>query len=334
VMTAMIFSSGLYFIQMLNTTQTWLFTFGLLASMFQALFNISVSPFYLRNSNREVRVHLFSLNSALNMIAHLIGYLVGGYLPEMLKHFNPQLGQIDLFRNSIMVALMVVFLSNLIFLKIKRVPVPKIKKSIFEGLKEKDWNTLARLTIPKLCFAFGGGLIVPFINIYLKERFNLSTKMIGISYAALQLFIFLGIFITPVLVKKTTHLKFIMMTATLSIPFMLTMGLTGNIVLVLSCFFLRGMLMNMSSPITSIFEMEHVHENECVFASAVILFFYNLVYTSSTRMGGFLIEKYSFGPTFFMAAFFYLMAIVLYYRFFRQENQVVERNEASFIEAA
>jgi predicted MFS family arabinose efflux permease len=334
VMTAMIFSSGLYFIQMLNTTQTWLFTFGLLASMFQALFNISVSPFYLRNSNREVRVHLFSLNSALNMIAHLIGYLVGGYLPEVLKHFNPQLDQIELFRNSIMIALMVVFLSNLIFLKIKRVPVPKIKKSIFEGLKEKDWNTLARLTIPKLCFAFGGGLIVPFINIYLKERFNLSTKMIGISYAALQLFIFLGIFITPVLVKKTTHLKFIMMTATLSIPFMLTMGLTGNIVLVLSCFFLRGMLMNMSSPITSMFEMEHVHEKECVFASAVIMFFYNLVYTSSTRMGGFLIEKYSFGPTFFMAAFFYLMAIVLYYRFFRQEDQVVERNEASFIEAA
>jgi MFS family permease len=172
-----------------------------------------------------------------------------------------------------MIAIMFVFLSNVMFVRIKRAPVLRVKKKIFEGFKEKDWSILAKLIIPKLCFAFGGGLIVPFMNIYLKERFNFSTKTIGVSYAILQLFIFAGIFLTPVLVKKTTRLRFIMLTATLSIPFMLTMGIAGNIVLVLSCFFLRGMLMNMSGPITSMFEMEHVREQECVFASAMILFF-------------------------------------------------------------
>ena len=92
--------------------------------------------------------------------------------------------------------------------------------------------------------------------------------------------------------------------------------------------------MNMSSPITSMFEMEHVQEQECVFASAMILFFYHLVYTTSTRLGGHLIENYSFGPTFFTAAFFYGMAIFLYHRFFKREDEVVARNEASFIDAA
>lgn len=92
--------------------------------------------------------------------------------------------------------------------------------------------------------------------------------------------------------------------------------------------------MNMSSPITSMFEMEHVREQECVFASAMILFFYHLVYTSSTRLGGLMIEKYSFGPTFFMAAFFYALAIVLYHRFFKKEDELIERNESSFTEAA
>lgn len=321
VMTGMLLSSVFYMIQIMNVEESSLFTFGLLASMCQALFNISVSPFYLRNSTPMVRVHLFTLNSSLSMIAHLIGYLIGGYLPDLVSWYVPSANRIEVFRISIMMALGVVFLSNLVFMRIKRVPIPKMKKRLFEGLKEKEWSVLSKLVLPKLCFAFGGGLVVPFMNLYLKEKFTLSTEMIGISYALLQLFIFLGIFVTPSLMKRTTPLKFIMTTAFFSIPFMVTMGLTANVGLVLSCFFMRGMLMNMSGPITSMFEMEHVREKECVFASAIILFFYHLVYTFSTRLGGLLIEKYDFGPTFYLAGFCYGAAIILYYRFFKGEDK-------------
>jgi predicted MFS family arabinose efflux permease len=289
--------------------------------MFQALFNISTAPFYLRNSTPEVRMHLFTTNSSINILAHFFGYMLGGYLPEIVRSLNPELSRIEVYRYAMVGALSLVFISNIMFMQIKRVPIPKVRKRIFDGLKEKEWKILGRLILPKLCFAFGGGLIIPFMNLYLKEKFDLSTKMIGVSYALLQLFIFLGIFITPALVKKSTNLKFIVVTSALSIPFMLMMGLTGSVGLVLGCFFLRGMLMNMSSPITSMFEMEHVREKECVFASAVIMFSYHLVYTFSTRLGGQLIESYSFGPTFYVAAFFYGLAGVLYYKFFRQEEQ-------------
>lgn len=322
VVTGLLLSSVFYWLQIFNVDEASLFTFGLLASMFLALFNISVSPFYLRNSTPEQRVHLFTMNSSMSMVAHLVGYLLGGYLPDILSYFFNFPSKIEVYRASIMIAIGVIFSSNLMFMKIQRVPIPKVKKKIFEGLKEKEWNILAKLILPKLCFASGGGLIVPFMNLYLKEKFSLSTKMIGVSYALLQFFIFAGIFITPVLIRKTTQLRFIMLTALCSIPFMVAMGLTGNISLVLSCFFMRGMLMNMSSPITSMFEMEHVREKECVFASAIILFFYHLVYTTSTRLGGYLIEEFSFGPTFYVAGSFYALAIVLYYRFFKKEDQV------------
>jgi MFS family permease len=331
VVTGMGLSSVFYFFQIINTAESALFTFGLLASMFQALFNISVSPFFMRNSTPEVRMHLFTLNSSLSMLAHLFGFLVGGFLPQIISGFYPELAKLEVYRSAIMFSLMIVFLSNLMFLRIRRVPIPKFKKKLFEGLKEKDWSILSKLIMPKLCFAFGGGLIVPFMNLYLKERFKLSTEMIGIAYAALQLFIFAGIFITPTIIKKTTQLKFILLTAAFSIPFMITMGLTGNIGLVLSCFFMRGMLMNMSGPITSMFEMEHVREQECVFASAIILFFYHLVYTSSTRLGGHLIEVYSFGPTFFMAAFFYAMAIILYRHFFKHEDMAAKDGQREVV---
>lgn len=321
VITGLLLSAAFYSVQVMCVDEGSLFAFGLLASMFQALFNISVSPFYLRNSSREQRVHLFTMNSSLNMFAHLIGYLIGGYLPDIVQAIVPTFTKIELYRTSIQIALVLVFASNLMFTKIKRVPIPKVKKKLFEGLREKEWNTLAKLIIPKLCFAFGGGLIVPFMNLYLKEKFTLSTEMIGVAYATLQFFIFSGIFITPLLIRKTTQLRFILLTGLFSIPFMVAMGLTGNVTFVLSCFFMRGMLMNMGSPITSMFEMEHVREKECVFASATILFFYHLVYTTSTRLGGFLIEKYSFGPTFYVAGSFYALAIILYYSFFKKEDQ-------------
>lgn len=320
VVVGMLLSSLFYFVQILNTDEASLFTYGLLASMFLALYNISVSPFYLRNSTPEVRVHLFTLNSSLNMGAHLIGYLLGGFLPDVLQTILPTISRIEAFRSSIMMALALVILSNLIFMKIKRVPIPKLKKNLFDGLREKDWNVLSKLIMPKLCLAFGSGMAVPFINLYLKEQFQLSTQRIGIAYALLQAFIFLGIFVTPSIIKRTTQLKFIVGTSFLAIPFMVGLGLTGNIGLVLSCFFMRGMLMNMGSPITSVFEMEHVREKECVFASAVILFFYNMVYTSSTRIGGMLIESYSFGPTFYLGGASYALGIFLYYKFFKAEE--------------
>lgn len=320
VVVGMLLSSLFYFVQILNTDEASLFTYGLLASMFLALYNISVSPFYLRNSTPEVRVHLFTLNSSLNMAAHLVGYLIGGYLPDILGGLFPSLSRIEAFRSSIMIALGLVILSNLIFMRIKRVPIPRVKKNLFDGLREKDWNVLSKLILPKLCLAFGSGMAVPFINLYLKEQFQFSTQRIGMAYALLQAFIFMGIFITPSIIKRTTQLKFIVGTSFLAIPFMVGLGLTGNIGLVLSCFFMRGMLMNMGSPITSVFEMEHVREKECVFASAVILFFYNMVYTSSTRIGGMLIEAYSFGPTFYLGGASYALGIFLYYKFFRSEE--------------
>jgi MFS family permease len=333
VVAALLFSSIFYSLQVTMTDQGSLFAFGLMASMFQALFNISVSPFYLRNSTPEQRVHLFTMNSSLNIFMHLLGYLIGGYLPDFIKYLFPTLSRLELYRTSILMAVGLIFSSNLLFLQIRRMPTPKQKKRLFEGFREKDWNILAKLILPKLCFAFGGGLIVPFMNLYLKEKFSLSTEMIGISYATLQFFIFAGIFITPAIIRKTTQLRFIVMTGLLSIPFMIAMGLTGNITLVLSCFFMRGMLMNMSGPITSMFEMEHVREKECLFASATILFFYHMIYTTSTRLGGYLIEIYSFGPTFYVAGSFYAFAIILYYKFFRNEDQA-KLGEIEFKKAA
>jgi MFS family permease len=335
VMTGMLLSSSFFFLQILMVDEASLFTFGLLAAMFLALFNISVSPFYLRNSRPESRVHLFSLNSSLSMAAHLVGFLVGGFLPEIIGKFSSASSKLELYRSSIMLALGIVLLSNLIFMRIQKVPIPKSRGNLLGGLRDKDWMVLMKLILPKLCFAGGAGLIIPFMNLYLKQKFALSTELIGASYALLQFFIFIGIFIAPSIIRRTSNLKFILITTALSIPFMVAMGLTGNVAVVLGCFFMRGMLMNMASPLSSMIEMERVREQDCVFASAIILFSYNIVYTFSTRLGGILIEQFSFGPTFYLSGALYALATILYYRFFKSMDAAKPREmEVAVAEAA
>jgi hypothetical protein len=45
------------------------------------------------------------------------------------------------------------------------------------------------------------------------------------------------------------------------------------------------------------------------------------VYTTSTRLGGYLIETYSFVQTFYVAGSFYALAITLYYYFFKDDSK-------------
>lgn len=321
VICAMTLSSLFYGLQVLSHSMELLYSLGLMASMFMAIFNISIAPFYLRNSSPEERMYLFTINSCLGILAQFTGYLLGGFIPGIMKLITSSNDEVLIFKLSLILSISVIFIPNLFFLKITKVPIPKAKLELFKSLKEKDWSVITKLTLPKLCFAFGAGLVIPFMNIYLKEKFSLSTQDIGLTFAVLQSFIFVGIFVTPWFMRRTTQLRFILLTSLISIPFMVSMGVVGNLGIVLSCFFARGMLMNMSSPITSMFEMERVKEKECVFASAMILFSYHLVYTYSTRLGGYLIEKFSFGPTFYLSGLSYVVAVILYYKFFKQDEK-------------
>lgn len=338
VICAMTLSSFFYGAQVLSHSMEMLFSLGLIASMFMAIFNISIAPFYLRNSNPAQRMHLFTMNSFLGIFAQFLGYLIGGFIPQMMKMLTSSTDEVWIFKLSLMLSIAIIFIPNLFFLRISKMPIPRVKVNAIKSLKEKEWKIITKLTLPKLCFAFGAGLVIPFMNIYLKEKFSLSTNEIGLTFALLQFFIFVGIFLTPWFMQRTSQLRFILLTSLISIPFMVSMGVVGNLGIVLSCFFARGMLMNMSSPITSMFEMERVKEKECVFASAMILFSYHLVYTYSTRLGGYLIEQFSFGPTFYLSGLSYILAVVLYYKFFKQEekstNEYSELQSEELIEKA
>jgi MFS family permease len=317
LIAGMCLSATFYLLQTQSNSVEMFTFFGLLGSMGLALFSISIPPFIYRNTPPAQRVFAFTLNSATSMGAQLVGFMVGGVFPEILLGLGATTLPLEAFRWSMGAALAVTFTAGIPYSRIVRVPVPKLKRSFFGELREKDWKTIGGLLAPKACIAVGAGMIIPFMNVYLSKKFTLGSAAIGVCFGVLQLFMFVGIFLSPLVVRRMDRLRFILVTAFLSVPFMLTMAFASSVSIVLGSFFLRGMLMNMSGPVTSLFEMERVREKECLFASSMLIFCYNTAWTFSTQIGGWIIETHGFRTSFIVASVFYLAAVVCYWRFFR-----------------
>lgn len=314
-----------YFYQLQGDTKTELYTGSLISAMFLALFTISVSPFLMRNTPKGGRFHIFSLNGAMTIAGQFSGFLIGGYLPALMMIYFPHLTLMKSYRYAITVALIFTLAAPLTYLFLKLAPIPKVKKGWKRRLFEHDWKMISKLVFPKIFFALGAGMILPFMNIYLRDEFQLSADLIGWIFAILQLFIFFGMMITPQLMKRMTSLQFISITTLLSLPFMFLMGFTSNLVIVMACFFLRGMLMNMNSPIFSIFEMEKVKESETTFVAALLWTGYNLAWTVSTYVGGKVIAEQGYRSSFVIAVICYLIAILGYRKLFCKAEVVESR---------
>jgi predicted MFS family arabinose efflux permease len=296
--------------------------FGLFGSMGLALYNISVAPFLFKNIPPEDRVYAFSFNSATVMAAHFLGYLFGGYLPGLFAYFVPILTSQEQLILSIYLGLTLSLTSLFPLARlIVNHPAAYQKVRFWKNMKEKEWSMLLRLILPKICLALGAGMIVPFINLYLSQQFKFSPDQIGLSMAVLQLFTFVGILLGPFFTQKMHKVHFISLTSFLSVPFILMMAFLKSAVFVLVAFFCRGMLMNMGMPVLSLLEMEKVKPQECLFASAVISFSYNLSWTLSVSLGGLIIENYSFATSFTLASFFYLIPPLCYMLFFGLKSQ-------------
>jgi predicted MFS family arabinose efflux permease len=284
------------------------------------VFNISVSPFIFRHTRIDQRVYAFTMNAAAVMGAQLVGFTIGGRLPQFLN----ELGMADAGAASLKLAMALslscTFLALVPMSQILRAPVPRNRKPLLQGLADKDWSTIGKLMAPKVAIALCAGMIFPFMNVYLTSKFDLGTAAVGQAFGVLQLCMFFGITISPLMLRRFDRLRFMMYTALLSVPFMLTMAFATSVGLVLGAFFIRGMLMNMSAPMTSLFEMEKVKEADCLFASSVLIFCYNTAWTISTQLGGWIIEAHGFHVSFIAAATLYLTAVGFYWYFFRRSS--------------
>ncbi|MBN2363491.1 MFS transporter, partial [candidate division WOR-3 bacterium] len=301
-----------YFIQVMGFNYNMIITGGILSGVFTVFFQIAAAPFFMRNSTPKERPYLFSMNFGAQLIAGVLGSVIGGLLPGMIAKFG--LVPHVTYRYTLFIFGGLVLAALLPYLLIKESSEKEVKNDRFKFKTEK--KVIVRLFLPNLVTGLGAGLSIPFINLYFDEVFSASTKLIGAVFAGSQFLMISGILLAPLLSEKFGKIKTVVSSQLISIPFLIIMGITGNFYFAVIAFLVRAALMNMAQPLFTNYAMEKVHKDEQPLTNALLVIAWTAGRGVSASIGGFLIERFSYALPFFTTSALYLVSSLLILIFF------------------
>ncbi len=313
------FLAGLfYFMQAVITQRGLLLLASFMVGVTMSFSRVAAAPFFMWNSSPRERTYLFSSNFGTAVLAGIVGSLGGGYLHVA---WSKLLGSAILgFRYSLFAGILLGGLGIIPFFLIRETQMNRsghLDRFIWnaELLKNRGGIPL-KLFLPFFILGLGAGLIIPFLNLYFRDRFHLPARTIGVYFSLLQFFMLVGVIIGPLLSKKFGMIKTIVYTQLFSIPFMLILAFTFNNTLALLAFLWRGSLMNMSQPISANFAMEKVRKDQQPLINSLMVLAWTSSWVISANLGGRLIHAYAYTLPLLITAVLYLISSLLYFRFF------------------
>jgi predicted MFS family arabinose efflux permease len=318
------------------TAPELLLTVAFLSGMVLTVFRLSIAPVIMREGAPSARPFLFSASFSVFFLSAIVGSAVGGALPHAFLAVTDT--ERLALRLSLFAAALVTLLSAIPFMAIRpsdseEPPAPSPLDQLRE-LAEIDWALHLKLIVPSTLIGLGAGLIIPFLNLYFRDRFGLSEGQIGILFSVMQGFMVVGNLFGPEVSKRLGLVRGVVVTQLASVPFMLVLALSTFFPLVAISFFLRGGLMNMNQPLSSHFAMEVVPPRDHAITNSLLSLSWFLAWSVSADIGGHLIERRGYAEPLLIAAALYVVASVLYWAFFRNvEEARVPRAEVEIPEA-
>jgi predicted MFS family arabinose efflux permease len=201
-------------------------------------------------------------------------------------------------------------------------------------LAEVDWGLQLKLALPATLIGLGAGLIIPFLNLYFRDRFGLTPAGIGALFAVMQGFMVLGNLFGPAVSRRLGLVRGVVATQLASVPFMVALALSHSLPVVAASFFMRSALMNMNQPLTTHFAMEVVPEREHAITNSLLSLTWFLAWSVSADIGGALIERRGYTEPLLLAALLYVLASILYWAFFHRVPEVrLPRSEVEIPDA-
>lgn len=261
------------------------YEFGLLATafmtgLFSSFIQVSAIPFLAENSTKKQRVHLFSLNFALMMIAQVIGNVGGGVVTDVL-HIWGGYSELMSLRITLLLGTLISVIAFIPILMIKEKRKEKAKPSSADAVKtmvklkeaftmnKNSLKIIGLFAIAQMLIGFGAGLVIPYLNLYFTDRFDASKSAIGLVVSLGQAATAIAMFIGPMIVRRVGEVKAVVLLQLLSIPFLLVTAFTNNFYLASAGFLFRQALMNAGNPIQMSIMMDRVDDNMKGLANSV-----------------------------------------------------------------
>ncbi|HEU5100533.1 MAG TPA: MFS transporter [Roseiflexaceae bacterium] len=316
---------------------------GALGGAAAVLFQVSAPPFMMRHSDDTTRDHLFSANAAILIGLAGMGSLVAGQLPGLAARLLGVGAESALaYRAAFAVAGV-----GLGFALLPLLLLPKEgnresgrqgdrlaseaislieKQSPIQNLTSKippAWRELARHPIPLLklllspaLISIGAALLIPYLNLFFKQRFAVADDLLGIIFAALGLVTALAALAGPALSARLGKIHAIVLTQALALPFLALMGSAPMLGVVVGAALVRAALFNLGTPLYDAFAMERTDESARPAVIGLINGASSIGYAFAPIVSTRIQAAYGFTPLFVVTLVCYALAVLAKYWFF------------------
>ena len=264
--------------------------FAGLWSVGQQSLQVVQAPFLTEHSEPQHRNELFAVQFAIqnvtNVAAALLG-AVGAAAIAALIGLDPEGPGTYRVILVIMVVLLTASLATVALLTDDRprmvggprlvtigepaaFPVdPRRSRTMF-GIVVRDRGRFARLVFPGFLISVGAGQVIPFLNIFIQRKFGLDLTSLNAVFAFTSLGTVAAILAQPRLARRFGQITSVVIVQTASIPFLVVLGFSPVILMVILAMAVRNSLMNAGNPIFSAFAMEQVTPAERATLSAAM----------------------------------------------------------------
>ena len=281
----------------------------------------------MKVSDDDNRALLFSLNWGLVTLASAVGSLFAGQLPAVFGELLEVAPRSAEAYQAVLLVSVLLSLLTLIPLALIREPKDEAEDGLTARARIPLWRVVLRpltlkLAIPNLIIGFGAAILIPYMNVFFVERYQLPDSQLGVLFSLSALLTALGTVVGPRLaVRLGSKIKAIVSTQSVSLIFLMLLGFSPYLILAEIGFLMRGMLMNMAAPLYSAFAMEQTPARVRGTVNSVVELSWMVGWAVGPYISGVVQESYGFTPLFLATGVMYALSIILTRVFFHDAKE-------------
>jgi MFS family permease len=284
-----------------------------------AVYMATGPAFMAENAVPSQRSTLFSTHMGVMLLVSFAGSVIGGPLPAWfgsLSGHGPE--SASAYRATLLVSAIIMGLALIPLLMIRERSRSAVEGHAGLGLSLQALlrRDVLRLLVPQLVISLGAGLLIPYLNIFFKQRFAISDSLLGLAFGISQLGMGLATLVAPIFAERWGNVRTIVASELASLPFLLALGFVPVLPVAVGAFWLRATLMNMGGPLYIAFAMEQAEEDERGKLGAMLGLTWSVGRGIGPGISGVVQQQVGFTPLFLATGATYLVAALLLQVFF------------------
>jgi MFS family permease len=279
-----------------------------------SLYYLSTTPLMMAIAAKEERTYLISFNFGLITLAGTGGSLLAGQLPGWFASLLQVGADSAAAYRAVLLALLAVaavsilplFLIHEVRSSAGQEPGPNLLGNAARALRSP---IIRQLALPTLLVGIGAAILIPYMNVFFREKFLISDSWLGVLFSLSALLTGAGAIAGPGLSERMGgKVRAIVVVQALSVVFLLLLGFWPGLFVVALAFLARDVLMNMTTPLYSAFAMEQTPEGVRGLVSSVLYLTRQIGLSFGPFVSGYVQDRWGFPPLFMATAIIYMLA--------------------------